>query len=612
MYHMTDKVAVTVVDMKQKEYTVWGLSGQTVMEVLQLNTIESDNYCGGNGTCGKCKIKVEGLVNEITPTEKQLLLPEEIRQNIRLGCRTIINGAAKVFLEGYETYIPQLISNQVEQDITEEKIHLHSFFIPGLDKEFPIALHRRITEALNEFKLDISPDNINELLSIDRAGRPSLQLYAVVFPGQIVKYISREPKKIYGIAIDLGSTSLFAALVDLLEGQVAAVSSKTNMQRIYGADIISRLSYAMQNEEGEKNLHQILINNINSMIEELVKQAAITPNQIFTLNVVGNPVMLHFFTNISVKGFTSSPYGGAFIDELYLRAKELGVTINEEACISLLPQIGGFVGADTVAALLNLEEKTISYLLVDIGTNGEIVLHKDGQMWATSAAAGPALEGGHITCGVRAGSGSIDKVWLGENDGLEFNLIGEKPVKGLCGSAIIDLTAVLLKGKYIDNNGIINQESKQGIKVIDGDSNRHLIIYDQEDILPGQPIIFSQEDIRQVQLAKSALRTAIDLLLEKAKISYDDIDKIFLAGAFGNFLNPVNAISIGLLPPIEPHKVVNIGNAAANGAILSLLSKSKRTYAAKLARNIKYIELANNQNFQEQFINNLNFPVNDY
>lgn len=608
---MTDKVAITVVDMGEREYIVWGLKGQTLMEVLLLNAVENENYCAGNGTCGKCKVRTEGLLNEITPTERDLLLPEEIKQKVRLACRTIVNGDSKVYIEEIESYIPQFIPDQIEKDSSGEQIYLHSFFIPGLDKDIPIALHRRITEALPEFKLDISLDNINELLTIDRPGRPSLQLYAVVFPEGIVKYISREPEIIYGIAIDLGSTSLFASIVDLASGKVAGVVSKTNMQRIYGADIVSRLSYALENEEGEKNLHQILINNINSMIEDLVKQAGITLRQVFTLSVVGNPVMLHFFANINIKGFTSFPYMGAFVDELQLRAKEIGIMANDEACVSLLPQVGGFVGADTVAALLNLEEKTSSYLLVDIGTNGEIVLHNRGRMWATSAAAGPALEGGHITCGIRAGSGSIDKVWLEDNNELKFNYIGEKPVKGLCGSAIIDLTAVLLAGNYIDNNGIINQVAEQGLKVINDDSSPYLVIYDQEDILPGQPIIFSQEDIRQVQLAKSALRTAIDLLLERAKLTYEDLDNIFLAGAFGNFLNPVNAVNIGLLPPVEAHKIINIGNAAANGAILSLLSNAKRNYASTLGKKIEYVELAYNQGFQAEFINNLNFPIKD-
>ncbi len=605
---MSEKVAVTVVDLQQKEYTVWGLAGQTVMEVLLLHNVENDSYCGGNGTCGKCKVKIAGLVNEITATEYQMLLPEELKHDIRLACRTVIYGPVKVFLEGYESYIPQFMPSRLIKDNDEEKIRIHSFFIPGLDKEQPVAIHRRMAEALNGYELDISRDNINQLLSIDRVGRPSLQLYAVVFPGRIVKYISREPEGIYGIAIDLGSTSLFAALVNLIDGQVIAVASKTNMQRIYGADIISRLSYSMKNEEGEKNLHQILINNINSMIEELINQSAITSKQILTLNVVGNPVMLHYFANISIKGFASFPYMGAFVDELQLRAKEVGLIANDDARIYLLPQVGGFVGADTVAALLNLENQSACYLLVDIGTNGEIVLHKKGQMWATSAAAGPAFEGGHITCGVRAGQGSIDKVWLGENDELEFNLIGDKPVRGLCGSAIIDLTASLLKAGYIDNNGIINLRPDKQLKVITDPSPAHLIIYDQADILPGQPIIFSQEDIRQVQLAKSALRTAIDLLLEKANLSYKELDYIFLAGAFGNFLNPVNSIAIGLLPPLKPNKVVNIGNAAANGAISALLSCAKRNYAVQLAKKIDYIELANNPSFQEHFINNLNFP----
>ncbi|NLB88769.1 MAG: DUF4445 domain-containing protein, partial [Syntrophomonadaceae bacterium] len=429
---MSDKVAINVVSSSGKEYVVWGFKGQSIYEALLLHNFDTEGSCAGRGACGKCKVKVEGLLSTISETEREMMLPEELKQNIRLACQAIIQGEVTVYLNNYETLNKASLYHGIESN-TEGEVKVQSFYIPGLDKELSIPIHSRIKETLKDYEVKLTPENINQLLSIDRLGRPSLELQAVIFNNKIVKYVSRENGSAYGIALDLGSTSLFAALVDLISGEVLAVSSITNMQRIYGADIISRISYSSQNDEGQRNLQQILINNVNSMIEELINETGILSRQIYSFAVVGNPIMLHFFAGISVKGFSSFPYVGAFVDELVLKAKDIGLLANWDADLILLPQVGGFVGADTVAALLNLDTVNSCYLMVDIGTNGEIVLHKNGRMWATSAAAGPAFEGGHITCGVRAGAGSIDKVFLNDEKELEFHIIGDQPVRGLCG-----------------------------------------------------------------------------------------------------------------------------------------------------------------------------------
>lgn len=605
---MSNKVAVTIISPNQKEYSVWAFKGQTIYDALLFHHIEHEGYCGGHGTCGKCKLKAIGQLSEMAETEKELILPEELKQGVRLACRAIIEGPITVYLENYTINNETLLHHGIANNLEAGEVIIHKFFIPGLDKNFPIPIHSRIKEALPGFEINLTPDNINELLSIDRAGRPSLKLYGPIFRDKEINYVSRTMEGVFGIAFDLGSTSLFAALVNLIDGQVVAVSSKANMQRIYGADIISRLSYALDNETGQNSLHQILINNMNSMIEELTNEIGVLPRQVYLYTVVGNPVMLHFFTKISVQGFASFPYLGAFVDDMEIKAKELGLFGHPRAYINILPQIGGFVGADTTGVLLNLEEIKSCYLMIDIGTNGEIVLHKDGKLWATSTAAGPAFEGGQITCGMRASQGSVDKVFLDEDNQFNFNIIGsDEPVRGICGSGIIDLVACLLKANYIDENGIIQENEHMQLKLLHNGIERQLVIYDKDDILPGKPILFTQEDIRQVQLAKSAIRTGLDLLLAEAKVNYDELENIYLAGAFGNYLNPVSSIAIGLLPPVDSNKVVNIGNAAGNGAVLALISPQKRDYAKEIARNINYIELANNPDFQARFLENLNF-----
>ncbi len=602
-----EQVAVTLVRPNQKEHTIWGFSGQTIFDILLLQHFELEGYCGGNGICGKCKLKATGHLSEITATEREMLLPEEIKHNIRLACRAVVNGPATVYIDNYTSYHESLFHHGMANNLETQEVKLHKFFISGLDKSWPVPIHRRIMEALADYELRLTPDNLNEISSLDRAGRPALKLYASIFQDKFVRYVSRTMEGVYGIALDLGSTSLFGVLVNLVDGQVVAVVSKANMQRIYGADIISRLSYSVESQEGEANLQQILINNINSMVEELIGMADVLPRQVYSYSVVGNPVILHFLTKVNVKGFTSFPYLGVFVDAMKLNAKDLGIIGHQEAQVYLLPQVGGFIGADTIGVLLTLEKNRSSYLMIDIGTNGEIVLHKDGQVWVTSAAAGPAFEGGQISCGIRASSGSIDRVYLDDTGQFKFGIIGNSPVRGICGSGIIDLVACLLKADYIDTNGIIQEGENGELKTLKHDYGRQLVVYDGDDILPGQPILFTQEDIRQVQLAKSAIRTALDLLLEEAEVDYQELDNIYLAGAFGNYLNPLNTINIGLLPDIEPSRVINIGNAAANGAVLALLSPEKRAYASDLAKKVNYVELANSPNFQARFLDNLNF-----
>ncbi|NLJ71561.1 MAG: DUF4445 domain-containing protein [Syntrophomonadaceae bacterium] len=605
---MSDKAALTIINIEQKEYTVWAFKGQTLYDALLLHHIEQAGYCGGLGTCGKCKLIAKGELNELTLTEKEKLLPEELKQGMRLACQAIIEGSVSVYLDNYNFDSDYIMQYGIPNNLEVGEVKIHNFFISGLDKNYPVPIYTRIKEALAAYEVALSPENINELLSIDRAGRPSLKLYCPVFDNKTINYVGRTMEGVYGVAFDIGSTSLFAALVNLIDGQVVAVSSKPNMQRIYGADIVSRLSYALDEESKENSLHQILINNLNSMIEEMTSALEVAPRQVYAYSVVGNPVMLHFFTRISVQGFANYPYLAAFREELSILAKDIGLSGHSAAVVNVLPQIGGFVGADTTAALLNLAEVKSSYLLIDIGTNGEIVLHKDGEMWATSTAAGPAFEGGQISSGMRASPGSIDKVFLDENKVFNFNIIGqEEPVRGLCGSGIIDLVASLFEVNYIDKNGIIQEKEEMQFKILHNGVEKQLVIYDEEDILPGQPILFTQEDIRQIQLAKSAIRTGIDLLLERAKVTYEELDNIYLAGAFGNYLNPVSSITIGLLPPIEPSKVVNIGNAAGNGAILALISSANRELAKNITENINYVELANNPDFQARFLENLNF-----
>lgn len=608
---MEEKARIKIIT-GETEQEYWALSGQDLWSVLAANNLELGDNCGGRGFCGKCKVKVEGKVSDLTPDEKEKLLPDEIRRGIRLACHCQVKGEVTLYLEkdlarkhkadkAFFEFKPELLAS-------DEAVKIINFFIPGLDGYDALPIYDRLLKTLNNYRLELTMDNINELALLDRTGRPAIELEALVFDNKVVKRIDKKIGQVYGVALDLGTTSLFAALVDLERKKIVGITSKTNMQRIYGADVISRISYCLENEDGLGKMHQILINNINSMIKELAEENNVSPNRIYKLTAVGNPAMLHFLACLSVKGLAEAPYVGLFRAGMGLRARKLGINVNEEAELFILPQIGGFVGADTVACILSLEPSPPSrYLLVDIGTNGEVVLASEGRMWAASAAAGPALEGGNITSGGRAEKGSINKFYLDRDENLKFTFIGEGPVKNICGSAVVDLVSCLLSAGYIDKRGIITEKATARLKVAEGSRGKEILICDDLKKVKNTPVVFNQEDVRQVQLAKAAIRTAIDILMDKAGLSEEDLDYILLAGTFGTYLNPANCINIGMLPPVALSKVKNIGNAAAKGAVMALVSSHLLKKAEEISRKTVHVELALESSFEKRFLYNLDF-----
>lgn len=604
---MPEYTKVKIINPDGTNQTVWTLKGKNIWEVLELAGMNFAGACGGRGTCGKCKVRIKGEVSELSPTEREHLLPEEFKRGERLACYCTVNGPAEVYLDYSLTNYgnkPFLAAECPEPDYKPE-IKVREIFIAGKERNFPSPIMERLRNVLPSCRWELSGANLNELSRMDRIGRPTMELYALVFNDEVVKRVAKTREPVYGLALDLGTTSLFGALINMETGQVVNMSSHTNMQRIYGDDILSRVSYCLENEDGLGKMQLIMINNINAMVEGLLKDTHGSSNNIYKVTVVGNPVMLHFFMGLDVGGFAVSPYTGVFLSEMSYPAFKLGLNVNCDAQVLILPQIGGFVGADTVACLLPVACKTNSrYLLIDIGTNGEIVVYNRGKIWAGSAAAGPAFEGGGISCGMRALVGAVDKVWLDDKK-LNFHVIGDGLVKGICGSAIIDLTASILEAGCLDKTGQLREDPTKRINVISEEKDNRLIL--TAEAVSGKVVSFNQDDVRQVQLAKAAIRTGIDILLKEAKLTCSDLDYIFLAGAFGHYLDPRNSMAIGLIPPAAINKIISIGNAAANGAILALKFTAKRTEARRLRDTAQLVELANYPGFQEMFIKNMDF-----
>jgi len=601
---VSEPIKIQVDTAAGQKRVVWTLSGKSLWEVLTESGHNPGGTCGGRGICGKCKVKASGDLSPMEEDERSSLLPDEINGGERIACRSTVLGEATVSLmDDGSAHDHSSFGWTAERPA---RVTCQRILLPGLDPQSPVPVHQRLKAALGEQDIMLPVETMQELSPMDRKGRPSLELNALIMDGRVL-LVSRERSRAFGLVLDIGSTSLWAGLVDLENGETVAISSQPNMQRVYGADIISRVTYCLENQGGLNDLHQVLINNINAMIENLLISTAVSAESIFETVVVGNPVMLHFFLGLPVTGFASHPYQGLFVDQLSIAAASLKLKVNPGGRIVVLPQINGFVGADTVSCLLNIPDwKKSKFILIDIGTNGEVVIGNKGRLWAASAAAGPALEGGQIRCGMRAVKGAIDRVVFKEDDGLTYRVIGNDYPRGLCGSGVIDLTAALLKAGWIDHYGTITDKGREETAVRSGSKGEEFVLHDHNLSWPTE-IVYTQEDIRQVQVAKAALRTAVDLLLEESGLVPADVQHIYLAGAFGNYLDPANIAALGMVPPVKLDIIQPLGNAAASGAAAALVSLAKRQEAAAIQAQTTFVELADHPDFQRRFLERMNF-----
>lgn len=390
--------------------------------------------------------------------------------------------------------------------------------------------------------------------------------------------------QVYLAAVDLGTTTIAAYLLDAQDGHTAAVSSCLNPQAPYGADVINRCEYAL--DGGGDALADSVRQSINQLVQEMSKEIDISPEQIAGISLVGNSCMQHLFLHWPVNSLTAAPYLPYSKEAVCSLASEYGISIHPQGKIWVLPVIESFVGADTLACIMatGLEERQKLTLMIDIGTNGELVLAKNGKLLTCSTAAGPALEGAKISCGMRGGTGAIDHVTLDENRNLVYSIIGGGEPEGICGSGLLDLTACLLELGIIDESGFMEEDYK----------------------ISGR-ISLTKQDIREIQLAKAAIAAGIRIMCQIWEVNLQDIEEVLIAGAFGNYMNPASACAIGLLPMELSGKVTLIGNAAGEGAKLAILNQEEFKRSRKLASEVEFLELANRAEFQDTFVDELSF-----
>lgn len=572
--------------------------------------------CGGKGRCGKCKVVFEEGAPNPTPTELDVLTEAEIEQGYRLGCMAVIYHDAVVYLPS---------SGHAERILTS-----------GVTREIPLnpyftKRHFRVTEPIvsdlrsdlkrvyDSFDMNLKHTDL-DLSVLRRLGsdlrESNFDLTAVCAAGKPIFFEHGDTtSECYGVAIDVGTTTLAAYLLDLNTGKQLAVASAVNPQTLVGDDVISRISYSMQSSEGLGALRTSVVNECNRLVKSLADSAGVCLDNIYDFVVVGNTCMTHMFLGIDPQSLAQSPYVPVATQSISAKASDVCIDINPCGKVYVMPSIAGYVGSDTVGVILStrLHEDDQLTLAVDIGTNGEIVLGSKKRIVACSTAAGPAFEGAHIKHGMRASDGAIDSAWLDE-EGIRFSTVGHVKPTGICGSGLLDVIMCLLKAGIVDSSGRIvdtDEISESFAYLRDrlraGERGNEYVLADETETFAGTPIVIVQRDIRELQLAKAAIAAGIQTLMDRLHVSVEDLDRVVLAGAFGNYIRKESAIGSGMLPAVSVSKLHSVGNAAGEGAKLSLLSVDARRDADNIADTVEYVELTTDSGFEERFVDALTF-----
>lgn len=584
-----------------------------LLDIARETGVGLKSLCGGKGKCGKCKVMVNPA-NEPTAIEKKLLTQDEIDEGYRLACRTTIRENTQVYVP------PSSITEEQRLQTWGKEIKVKPFppvrkFFLELTKATLSDVRpdlQRIKEELNR-KYNVKVDSVDfEVLNIIG---PTLRdsdwsITAIVRGSEI---IGVEPgdrtKKSLGIAIDLGTTKIAFYLVDLLTGKSISIYGITNPQIAYGEDVLSRIHYAGSTRTNLKKLKSEVLKAINLAIKKICRESKVKREDILEATIVGNTAMHHIFLGFPVKQLGLAPFTMATNDPLEIKAREIGLEISPGGYLYFPPPIAGFVGSDHLAMLIasEIETKKGNLIAIDIGTNTEIALKTKEKIISCSCASGPAFEGAHIRYGMRAAPGAIERVNIDSKSlSVKVSTIKDKSPVGICGSGILDAISEMLRVGIIDSSGKINSGYKGVRKIKRGKSLEFLLAKEKR-----QKITITQQDVSEIQLAKGAIRTGIEILLEETGLKAQDIDGVIVAGAFGTYIDPLKAVRIGMFPEIDIGKFNQVGNAAGIGAKAILISKKLREQASQLAKKVEYLELATHSNFFEHFTSAVRFPKPD-
>ncbi len=576
--------------------------GTTLLEAQIQAGLQPDAPCGGQGKCGKCLVSVHAGSSVSIQKACMTRVYEDMTMDISqaaLGHKILATGSARaVPVESWLSIVPfALLPIRLGEKQSDWQRLLDAIREAGYMEDFDGDLS--IFSQLHDFYQE------------NPAG------YGVLGYHRLLE-LSHQKPDCYLAVFDIGTTTIVGYLLHGESGRELAAQSLLNPQSQYGADVILRANYAI--EHSVEPLTTAVRQAIGEILDALCKEAAIEREAIYQMAVVGNTCMSHLFLGLLPDSLVHAPYHPTISQPLVLDAAKLGISIHPRGQVFLLPNIAGFVGADTVGCLLcaDFDHREEQTLLIDIGTNGEMVLGNKEKSVCCSTAAGPAFEGAKIACGMRGAKGAIDHVEF-VGDALQYSVIGAGAPVGICGSGLMDLLAELLLYGFVDESGrllppeelehpvaLANQWRLQKI-----DGSFCFVLADEKEGRQGRPVYLTQKDIREVQLAKAAIAAGISLMTEHLGITVSQIREVLLAGAFGSYMKPLSACRIGLLPFELLERITVVGNAAGEGAKIALLNRGEWAHAKELAEKTEFLELATSPRFQDCFVDALEFSIND-
>jgi uncharacterized 2Fe-2S/4Fe-4S cluster protein (DUF4445 family) len=594
--------------------------GTTVTEAATCADVLIEQPCGGRGRCGKCRVRfVEGAPPPSLFDRRTFSAPE-LSAGWRLACQTVVLQSATI-----EIPTPTLA------------VSVKTF---GKSDLFPPDFERAVVAQTVVLDCESRDDQVSLLERVARAaGRPGIPKATVKTVGELAQMAASRPERIgviweedvlravipaeavertWGVAIDLGTTTVAGALIDLRDGSVVAAHSALNGQTRFGADVISRITYAMERPDGTATLQQAAATTINDLIATLCRKAQIQRHEIVALSLAGNSTMEHLVAGISPASLGIAPYIGAWRGERSIPAAHLKLGLHAKARIWMTPMVRSNVGGDTVAAMLatGMDRDGRLRLLIDLGTNAEVVLGSARRRMACSTAAGPAFEGAHITHGMWAAPGAIDYFAIHDDGKIVAHVIEGEQARGICGSGLIDAVAALLRVGVIDERGWLRSAAQcerplpetvaQRLIEIENRMNAFVLV-EREHAHDRRPILLTAGDVRQLQLVKGSIAAGTEILCREMGVRAEEIEEVLIAGAFGNYVRKSSALAIGVVPPVEPERVMFVGNAAGIGARMVLADLGARRRALEVAEKTEYVELAGREDYQSAFASSMLF-----
>jgi uncharacterized 2Fe-2S/4Fe-4S cluster protein (DUF4445 family) len=590
---------------------------RTLLELARELGLPLQAACGGKKICGRCRVIIEGSQEPSPPPaeRERETLGDLVEKGWRLACETVLTGEARVRIpEESQTRPPVILTSD---GFGELPVRLRPAVEPYyLEVPAPVqwrvsADRERFLEALEAAyglkKVTVDPLVLPQLPRALRAQEN--RVTAAIRNGrEVVGLFPGRKERMLGLAVDIGTTTLVAYLLDLQTGERLAVSSALNPQVHFGDDIISRIAFCQKEPGGSDQLRETVRGGINDLIGRVLEKTASRPELILEAAVAGNTAMHHFFLGLETQFLARSPYPPAVQGSVFVKARDVGLAINPCGTVHLLPLKAGFVGSDIIAGILatGLHKSRRTRLLIDLGTNGEIVLGNKDRLFCCSTAAGPAFEGGHIRWGMRASPGAVERVRI-DPETLEISLdtIEDQPPQGLCGSGILSVLAEMIRKGILLAKGNFNPEITSP-RLRPGLDGQEMVLLRNWESLTDQEIVVTQKDAAEVQMAKAAIQAGVGYLNEL--LGNKPIEEILLAGAFGNYADPEDTRTLGIIPALPQTRVRGVGNAAGYGACLTLLDKNRAKEADRIARKMEYVELAGNNRFQELLVDSLLFP----